>query len=229
MLKLPDVTLVMIETLEHELARLAIQDCVDKVEFGDVLILTDKPELFVPLRCLPRFVAVPCWPDKLGWSKSSWFDVPPHVRTRQTLTIQWDSWVWDVDCWRDEYLDYDIIGAPWPWHPVRRVGNLGFGLRSARLTRYVREHRDKYPCISAADDDLLCRVYRPALEDAGFVWAPEKLARLFAFETGEPNMKTRHFGFHACGNFKYVLEHDALLHRARLMRESEYIGRKNSY
>ena len=88
MLRLPDVTLVMIETLDHELARLAIQDCLDKVEFGEVLILTDEPDLFVPLKCFPRFVIVPNWSDKLGWSKSSWFDVPPYVRTRQTLTIQ---------------------------------------------------------------------------------------------------------------------------------------------
>jgi hypothetical protein len=229
MLRLPYVTLVMIETLEHELARLAVQDCLDKVEFGEILIFTDKPELFEPLSKRPHFVKVPCWPTKLGWSRSSWFDVPPHVRTRQTIFIQWDSGIWEPNCWTDEFMDYDIIGAVWPWHPTKRVGNLGFGLRSTRLIRYVRAHRDKFPCISSADDDLLCRVYRPALEDAGFVWAPEHVARQFAFECEEPNLQTRHFGYHAGQNFKYVLDHDALLHRARLMRDSDYIGRKNSY
>jgi hypothetical protein len=229
MLELPGVTLVILETLEHELARLAVNDCVTKAQFEDVLIFTDKPELFVPLKCFPRFVEVPCWPDKLGWSKASWFDVPPHVRTRQTLYIQWDSWIWDVNRWRDDFMDYDIIGAPWPWHPNRRVGNLGFALRSARLIRYVRAHRDKYPCVSNADDDLLCRVYRPALEDAGFVWAPEELARQFAIECAWEKVDMTRFGFHASFNFVNVLDHDALLHRARLMRNSEYIGRKNSY
>jgi hypothetical protein len=229
MLDLPEITLVMIETQEHELARLAVQECVSKAEFTDVLILTDKPDLFVPLKCVPRFVKVPCWENKLGWSRASWFDVPPHVRTRQTLYIQWDSWIWDVGCWQNEFMDYDIIGAPWPWHPNRRVGNLGFALRSTRLIRYVRAHRDKYPCVSHADDDLLCRTYRPSLEEAGFEWAPEALARQFAFECEAPNLETKHFGFHATQNFKYVLDHDALLQRARLMQTSEYIGRKNSY
>ena len=99
MLKLPDVSLVMLETLDHELARLAVQECLNKAEFGEVLVFTDKPELFEPLSRRPHFVKVPCWPDKIGWSKSSWFDVPPHVRTRQTIFIQWDAWIWDPNCW----------------------------------------------------------------------------------------------------------------------------------
>src|SRR6266498_3767992 len=102
MLKLPGVTLVMLETLDHELARLAVEDSVAKVEFGDVVIFTDKPEKFQPLSCDARFVHVPCWTEKIGWSRASWYDVPPQIRTPQTLYIQWDSWVWDVEMWRDE-------------------------------------------------------------------------------------------------------------------------------
>ena len=119
MLELPAVTLVMLETREHELARLAVKDCVDKVCFGDVLILTDKPEKFDDLNCTPRFAPVPDWPDKIGWSRSWWYDVPPLLETEMTLNIQWDSWIWDVSMWRDEFLEYAYIGACW-WYPEKK-------------------------------------------------------------------------------------------------------------
>ena len=225
MLHLPNVTLVLIETLEHDLGRLAINDCVTKAKFGDVLILTDKPEKFRSLDCEARFVEVPNWPNKIGWSRASWYEVPPHVRTSQTLYIQWDAWIWCPEMWRDEFLEYDIVGSCW-WYPDRNVGNLGFGLRSTRLIRYVAKHRDKYPCVTDVDDDLLCRKYRPLLEQEGFVWAPERIARDFAFECVRPSPDSKHFGFHACQNFGVVLDHDRLLERARLMRDSEYIGKR---
>src|SRR5262245_26747484 len=223
MLRLPSVTLVMIETLDHELARLAIDACLSKVEFVDVLILTDKREAFEGLDA--RFVDVPCWDSKLGWSRSSWFDLPPHVRSSHALTIQWDAWVWEPSCWTNEFLEYDIVGAPWHWHPTKRVGNLGFGLRSARLMRHVARNRDRYPCTTNIDDDLLCRVYRPALEDEGFVWAPERLAERFAFECSLPDLERKHFGFHSAQNFRHVLTPEELEERARLMVASPYISK----
>ncbi len=222
MLTLPDVTLIMIETMEHDLARLAIQECLDKVKFGDVLICTDRPEQFSGLACKPRFVEVPNWPSKLGWSKFHW-QVGPHVHTAHTIGIQWDSWVWDVSKWSDEFYEYDIIGAPWEWHPNRRVGNLGFGWRSKQILQFMYDHRDQFPIVHDADDALVCRTYRNMLEDCGLTFAPERVAWDFAFECSKPSPESRHFGFHAAQNFKYVLDHDRLLERARMMQQSKYI------
>jgi hypothetical protein len=223
-LKLPDVSLVLIETLDHQLGRLAVNECVRKVDFGDILIFTDEPDLFSPLDTdmKVRFVKVENWADKIGWSRCSWFDIPQHMATSHGLTIQWDSWIHDVSMWRDEFLEYDICGAVWGWHPDRKVGNLGFGLRSQRLMKYVYLHRYDYPCTTSVDDDLLCRTYRPRLEEVGFVWAPERLAWEFAFECSPPRAT---FGFHAAHNFGHVLEHDELLARARLMLASPYISK----
>jgi hypothetical protein len=115
-LELPDVTLVMLETQEHELARLAVEECLDKVQFGDALIFTDDETKFYALG--NKFfngqgctVKVPNWPTKLGWSQASWYDVPPLLRTSHALFIQWDSWVWDLEKWNDEFLRYDYIGG----------------------------------------------------------------------------------------------------------------------
>lgn len=222
MLKLNDVTLVCVETREHELARMAVEDCLRVAEFGDVLILTDKPESF----CLSqpfRYQVVPDWPDKLGWSRSWWFDVPPLLRTSQTLNIQWDSWICDPSMWRDEFLRYDFIGAPWWYKDGKNVGNGGFCLKSARLARYIYKHRDRFPCDTAVDDDLLCRTYRPKLEEAGFLWAPEKVAHDFAFECCRPSKTSKHFGFHALFNWPEVLDTERLRQRVELALASPYI------
>lgn len=228
-LKLPDVTLVMVETREHELACLAIQDCLKVAEFGDVLVLTDRPLEFADLsfECKPRFHIVPDWPEKVGWSRSWWYDVPPLLRTRQTLNIQWDSWVWDASMWRDEFLNYDYVGAPWWYKDGKNVGNGGFSLVSTRLKRFMLARRAQFPCNTSVDDDLLCRKYRPELEAFGFSWAPERVAHQFAFECCRPSATSRHFGFHAMFNWPEVLDHERLMERLEIAVESPYI--KNSY
>lgn len=229
MLELPDVTLVLIETREHELARLALEDCERSARFGDVLVLTDRPAEF--LRADRRVVAVPDWPSKVGWSRCFWYEVALHVRTSHALGIQWDSWVVDPDVWRGEFLEYDYIGAPWWYKDGLNVGNGGFSLRSTRLLRYVRKHRDRFPCTTDLDDDLYCRKYRPTLQEAGFLWAPERLAQDFAFECVRPDPLARHFGFHATMNFDYGCRGDEsrLLERAQLMSRSDYISKGNMW
>jgi len=225
-LKLPEVTLVMIETRERELAALAVQDCIDKVDFGEVVIFTDKPDDFVlrPHSTDVRFIVVPDWSDKLGWSRCLWNEVGPELRTSHWLSIQWDSWVFDPAMWHHENLRYDCIGSPWLYTDGRNVGNGGFSLRSTRLARYLRNHRDKFPCTSNVDDDLLCRHYRPQLCDLGFVWAPEKLAVDFAFELMRPAQDSRHFGFHGMFNWHCIdLNEDQIMQRAEIAYRSDYI------
>jgi len=233
-LKLPDVTLVCIETREHALARMAIEDCLRVAEFGDVLVLTDRPLEFSPLTQLTgkaRVISVPDWPTKLGWSQSWWFDIPLLLRTKQTLNIQWDSWIWNANMWRDEWMQYDYIGAPWRHHPpssTMRVGNGGFSLVSTRMKRFIYDRRERYVCDSDVDDALLCIKYRPELEKAGFVWAPEKVAYEFSFEGCDGSEPTRHFGFHALFNFPHVLDRDRLIERMELVVRSPNLTKPGS-
>lgn len=212
----------MIETREHAMARLAVADCLRHVKFGDVLIFTDKPDVF---RDQGRIEIVPDWPDKVGWSRHNWQGVAPHVTTSHALGIQWDSWVVDPEMWRDQFLDYDYVGAPWWYKDGMNVGNGGFCLRSTKLMRFLRKHRDRFPCVNALDDDLLCRKYRPAIQEQGFVWAPEHVALDFAFECTRPIADSKHFGFHSVANFDFGCGYDRnrLLERARIMKRSRYM------
>ncbi len=223
-LYLPDATLVMVETMEHELARLAVEDCQRLVEFGNVLVFTDKPKRFGTLRQRATFHQVPNWPTKKDWCHYFWSEVPQYLNTSHMLSIQWDSWVWDPEFWHSRYLDFDYVGSPWWYTDGRNVGNGGFSLRTTRLARYLATHQTEFPCNTTVDDDLLCRKYRPKLEARGFTWASENLARDFAFECVRPSEDSRHFGFHAAMNFGIVLDRDRLVERARLMKASPYIS-----
>src|SRR5215475_905377 len=147
MLKLSDVTLVLIETREHDLAELALRDCEEHAEFGDILIFTDRPSQFI--RADRRVIAVPDWPNKQGWSRCFWQDVPLQMKTSHALCIQWDSWIVAPEMWRDEYLEFDYIGAPWWYKDGMNVGNGVFCLRSTTLMRWLRANRGLVPCTTA--------------------------------------------------------------------------------
>ena len=227
LLELPDVTLVMIETLNHELARRSINESVSKAKFAEVLIFTDRDDLFFPLDCDARFIHVENWPTKVAWCNFRWSAITPFLKTSHYLMTEWDAWIWQPGMWRDDFLNYDYIGAPWWYKDGKNVGNGGFSLVSTCLKRYITDRLWDYPCDSVVDDDLLCRTYRPKLELAGFEWAPERLAHEFAFECSRPSDSSNHFGFHAMFNWPHVLSKEQLLERLKIASQSKYI--KDSY
>ena len=60
-----------------------------------------------------------------------------HIRTDFFQIIQWDGHVITPNAFRPNFLEFDYIGAVWPHHKTRRVGNGGFSLRSKRLMETV--------------------------------------------------------------------------------------------
>lgn len=218
MLNLSSVTLVMIETICHDLAKIAVEDCLKQAEFGEVLIFSDK-HLEVPGASQ---IKVENWPTKLGWSEWLWYGVPQYVKTPQALLLQWDAGICKPKCWRDEFLQYDYIGAPWGWHDDgMNVGNSGFSLRSKRLQDFLVENRGRYPV--ADPEDVACsRTHRRVLEAYGFTWPDEQVALDFAFENSRRAVLD-HFGYHGIWNWAYVLDADELARRRRLAEQIPYI------
>ncbi len=221
-LHLPNVTLVMIETMSHRLGRLAVQECIDKVRFRDALIFTDRPAEFTAASLSVH--AVPKWPSKIEFEQFRWAGVTPYLRTNHALFIEWDSWVWDTSMWDDAFLKYDYVGPPWRYDNGLNVGGGGFCLVSSRLKRYLRDHPRKYPLPITSSDWLLCCEYRPRLESEGFMWAPQDVADRFAFEYFRPSPSSRHFGFHGIHNFNEVLSPERLEERTKLMLASKYLA-----
>lgn len=217
MLSLPNVSLVMVETRLHELARLTLKEAVSKVRFASVHVYTDDLCKFDISGI--QYFTVPDWQTKRECLDFCSFDSFQNVKTSHVLFMEWDSGVVDERAWRDEFLQYDFIGSPWNY-TENNVGNGGFSLRSKRMMDYLSANRSEFPTYT---DDLLCRVYRPKLELAGFEWAPDGIAHDFSFEWVRPSHRHRHFGYHGMFNWPLALSPEDLKVRFKAAAQSEYI------
>lgn len=253
LLALPDVTLIMVETKVHDLAAIALRDALAKVNFGGVIVYTDKPEAFDQFKSYVRVVEVPSgsdrciaepvvhvirvpdWPDKLKAESFYYNESQQGITTSHALMYQWDAGVRDVSCWTDNFLAYDYIGAPWPgkrggqWTPMPglTVGNGGFTLMSKKLCDHLYEMRGVYGIDT--DHALSCR-RRGNIEAAiGAKWAPEELAFQFAFEHGNNAERGRpSFGYHDVFNWHLAMSRDEVISRARVMMNNAYVVRKTT-
>jgi len=223
-LQLPDVTLICIDTVCHDLAALAIKDCVRHCDFAEVIAFSDKAIIPADIGC-----NVVCEVDSLlAQQEFLWTTAWQHVHTSHFLVVHWDSWVIDPEMWRDVFMAFDYIGAPW-WHRDRYcVGNGGFSLRSTRLAAHLATNKKRYP-ITHPEDVALCRRHRFGLEREGFIWADFDTASDFAFEWVRKSDDQRHFGFHSLRNFPFVLTRDQLDERMALMGDYEKKGEHYGY
>src|SRR5581483_895598 len=220
-LHLPDVTLVMIETQCAELARLAMEDSMRDIECGVAIVFSDQP---IGMPAIP-WIKVPKWPSVEECTRFMWYELPDHIKTKSAILIQWDSWIVNADCWTDEFLNYDYIGAPWWYDDNLNVGN-GCGLRPLALMKFLQANKVRFPLSVKQEDHLIGRVYRPALEGYGFKWPSDALASRFSVQCTRPSNDSRHFMFHDSFNFPLVLEGERLAERIRLMRANPSFARK---
>ena len=222
-LDLSAVTLLMIETQCHKLARMAIDDCLKVAEFGDIIVASDN---FNILR-IPgaQHIRVENWSHKIGYCRCLWNDISRYVKTPQCLIIQWDSWIINPLAWQEQFLSYDYIGSPWRYNDNMNVGNSGFSLRSKKLMDFLYNNREKYPCTSSQEDNLVSRKYQPDIikDDPSIRWAPEKVAHEFSFEINQQCLEP--FGYHGIFNWPKVLNHEAYHERLEIARESRYVTR----
>jgi hypothetical protein len=167
---------------------------MEHIRFGDVLLLTSEA-VEGPFRT----ELIGKFESRDDYSKCVCATLGGHTKTAFNLVIHWDGFILDPGAWWPEFLDYDYIGASWPWHKDGMdVGNGGFCLRSKKILDKVATY--ELPSMDApfADDEFMCRMIRPDLEREGIRFAPVPVANLFSYERGLPNKPT--FGFHGLFN-----------------------------
>ena len=217
-LALPSVTLFAIDTICHDLTRLAIEDSLEKVDFGDVVIFSDK-NIKVPGA---RWVQCSSFPDRAAIA-SLMSEVYKYFTTSHNMWMHWDAGIVAPECWRPDFLAYDYIGAPWWYADGLNVGCASPAIRTQRLLEYLSTHSE-FLNIGALSDDPICRQYRRQLERAGgFVWAPDETALDFSFERVRRTMTSRHFSFHGVFNWPFVYSGDDFSRRVSLARANSYV------
>jgi hypothetical protein len=176
MMILNNVTICAIDSAQPEKAKKAIERSKRHIKFGG--------ELFIDHNSIN---------SRQAYSRFVLQELHKYIYTDFVLIVQWDGWVINPNAWQDAFLDYDYIGAVWPWHPEGlRVGNGGFSLRSKKLLELTADPKFVYK--DRNEDDLICHVNRDFLVSNGIKFAPEELARYFSFEREITNLIP--FGFH---------------------------------
>ncbi len=136
--------------------------------------------------------------------------IAKYIQTDFALTVHHDGYVINPQAWRDDWLQYDFIGAPWPasshpCHPGKsdlpgRVGNDGFSLRSRAFMSESVALRDMFiRHLNQGSDTFFCQHQRPALEQRGITFAPVEVAAAFSWESNIeeiPGDRPNAFGFH---------------------------------
>lgn len=192
-LKLPNVTLICLSNQKFEEHKKALDKSCEGIEWGGVKLI---------------------WDEKCNsideWNRKIIFDLWKYVDTDYAMLIHADGYVVRPDLWRNEWLDYDYIGAPWPlpqddysyrdiYGNIIRVGN-SVSLRSKRLLMAPSFHSFKWKPYygNTNEDGFLCVHNRHVLEALGMRFAPLEVAKYFSKEHEIPeNVGLETFAFHS--------------------------------
>lgn len=199
MIKLPNITLIALTNKDFEGHKKAIDKSCKGIEFGAVKLIWDE-----------KITSI----DK--WNHAIIYDLPKYIETEFAMLIHADGYVINPTAWRQEFTQYDYIGAPWPLPQdnfsyrdekgsIQRVGN-SVSLRSKKLMDLVScvpEHdfwmiNDKYG--NTNEDGFICCHQRNFLERMGCKFAPLEVAKHFSKEHEIPeNIGLETFAFHQLG------------------------------
>lgn len=217
------ITLVAIDTdpLALPLIRYAVERTLVGLNVTETLFFGTHP-----LNIGENFIRIAPFDSMDSYSEFVIKCLWPYITTEFMLIVQWDGFVTNPHLWEDEFLRYDYIGAPWPFYnDSMRVGNGGFSIRSQRLLQSCKSPTfRRYPELKGggAEDVVICRIYRKALESTGITFAPEDLAGRFSHEIGPYPGST--FGFHGPFNMPLNIPEKDLIVLAKPLRHRIHKG-----
>jgi hypothetical protein len=186
---LPEVTLLAVTDVARSATARALALSQRGLDFRETLFLSSR---LPPTGTLAEWREISPISSRAEYSRFMLRDLAAHLATGHALCVQWDGYVLNPGRWDPAFLTYDYIGAPWPqFADGMRVGNGGFSLRSRRLV----EACAAIPVSDEPEDVAICRTHRRLLEERfGLRFAPEEVARRFAYERMSPTGEE--FGFH---------------------------------
>ena len=192
-LPLAQLTLCAVDCQTPALAMLSLLHAMRQVDFGRVVLFTDR---WLPAVVIPRVEVIDIEPIGTPAEHSQFVlrRLPAYIRSSHVLLTRWDAGVVNPAAWTDEFLVHDFVGAPWPDRlnraQGREVGQGAFSLRSRRLLLASADPRlsEEHP-----DDEVLCERRRDWLQEVhGISYAPAALARRFVAD--DDLVEPWHFG-----------------------------------
>lgn len=189
MVEIPEITLICVDTVNHGRATVALKKSLQQIKPARAVFLTNITLEFEGI----EIIKIPDIKSKKEYSQFVIKELYKYFDTSHVLLVQHDGYVLDGSQWNQKFLEWDYIGASWLETDGYAVGNGGFSARSHRFCKAIAEDKTVLPLHP--EDNVLCRIYRPYLEEKHNIkFAPVELADTFSFELKAPATKT--FGFH---------------------------------
>jgi hypothetical protein len=207
MLKLPNVTLIAMTSVRIPETVKALEYSCREIEFGAVKIASDvKPD------DLPDYIQHE-YTEKSSnineWNYNIIYNLSKHVNTEFCILIHDNGFVVNPDSWKDEFLNYDYIGAPWPMPTdnfsyrdingnIIRQGN-SVSLRSKKLLDIpIKLKLEWKPFYGYTNEDgFICVNYRHKYLEEGCKFADIDVAKYFSHESMIPEIQgIKPFAFH---------------------------------
>ena len=146
-LQLPQVTLAAMTSVNVRQTVKAMEYSMKGIDFGDCVLITHRKPLFLPKTI--RYAHTSKLTDINCFNYKMLYELGDYLHTDFVMIVHADGFVVHPEQWRDEFLDYDYIGSPWPlpkddfsYRDIHgnlcRVGN-SVGIRSRRLVNFPRE------------------------------------------------------------------------------------------
>ncbi len=199
-LKLPNVTLAAMTSVNIYETVQALKYSMRGIEFGDVVLITDHRPWYLPKSIRYCHTSKLDNIDKFNYKMT--YELADYINTDFALIVHSDGFIVNPDKWTDEFLNYDYIGSPWPLPQndyayrdskgnICRVGN-SVSIRSKRLMAFPKEH--DLPWVKVYDgfyneDIFICCHSKNEMEAHGLKWAPFELAVRFGREHPLPENK----------------------------------------
>ncbi len=207
-LRLPDVTLVCVDTVNPNRAMYAVARSMAWVDFGAAVLITRADHGLSGLPSGLQVVADDTIRSLHDYSRFMLRGLSPYVRTSHCLIVQWDGFVLDPSMWSDEFLKLDYIGPLWERHHRREPCSCtgGFSLRSRRLLAALLDERIE---SRQPEDVCIALEYRGYLERHHRIrYADRSTACRFAME--DLYLTPSAFGFHGVHNLLCILSAEEL-------------------
>jgi hypothetical protein len=207
-IQLNNITLVLMSSVKIEESIKALEYSCKGINFGSVKLISDiKPDN------LPEYIT---WEyiNKINnideWNYSIIYKLGNYINTEFAILIHDDGYIINPSSWREEFLNYDYIGAPFPLpndnfsfrdinNDLIRVGN-SVSLRSKKLIDLPNKLNLEWKSYDGGyynEDGFICCHNRHHYENDGCIFAPIDVAKYFSHETEIPEINNINpFGFH---------------------------------
>lgn len=207
MLNLPNVTLVAMTSVKIPQTIKALLYSCRGINFGKVKLISDIKPDELPDGIIHEYTEKMSNIDE--WNHDIIYKLGKHIDTEFAMLIHDDGFIINPQCWRDEFLEYDYIGAPWPMPTddfsyrdingeIIRVGN-SVSLRSKKLIDLAPKLNLEWKSFHGFynEDGFICVNYRHIYKEHGMKFADLDVAKYFSHEIQIPEtIGITPFAFH---------------------------------